>query len=288
MKTVGLLFLVMFAGLAMLLVAAGYKWNGETEATRLRLTKGLQTPALTVDFTELDSLPLPVQRYFKAALTPGQPMIQRVRLEEEGIFLTRPESNRWGRFTATHDIVPMPAGFIWDARIAMGPGITVRVRDSFIEGAGAMFGSVHGMFRVMSMENTPDLAAASLQRYLAEAVWAPTSLLPVYGVQWTPLDSTSARATLTSSSTVAALDFHFNQATGLVDHVYAAARGRAVNGQVVPTPWQGRWREWTTRHGMKVPTSGEVEWLLPEGPQSYWQGRVSAYQVLFAGQTEWQ
>jgi hypothetical protein len=286
MKTVGLLFVVMFAGLAMLMLAAGYRWNGETEATRLRLVKELQTPALTVDLSELDSLPAPVQRYLRAVLQQGQPMIQRVRLAEEGIFLTRPENDGWGRFTAAHDIVPMPAGFLWDARISMGPGITVRVRDSFVNGAGSMFGSVHGMFRVMSMENTPDMAAASLQRYLAEAVWAPTALLPVYGVQWTALDSTSARASLTTASTTAALDFHFDPATGLVSKVFSEARGRAVGGSIVPTPWQGRWTEWSMRNGMKVPSAGEVEWILPEGPQPYWRGRLSSYAVLAVGDKE--
>ena len=283
MKTVGLLFVVMFSGLAMLMLAAGYRWNGETEAARLRLAKGIQTPALTVDLAELDSLPAPVQRYFRTALTQGQPMIQRVRLEEEGIFLTRPENDRWGRFSATHDIVAMPAGFLWDARISMGPGITVRVRDTFVNGTGSMFGSVHGMFRVMSMDGTPEMAVASLQRYLAEAVWIPTALLPVYGVVWTPLDSSSARASLTTESVTAALDFHFDARTGLVSRVFAESRGRAVGGSIVPTPWQGRWTEWSQRNGMRVPTAGEVEWVLPEGPQPYWRGRLSSYAVLSVG-----
>lgn len=285
MKTVGLLFVVMFSGLAMLMFAAGYRWNGETEATRLRLVKGLQTPTLTVDLAELDSLPAPVQRYFRAALQQGQPVIQRVRLEEEGIFLTRPDNDGWGRFSATHDIVAMPAGFLWDARISMGPGITVRVRDSFVNGTGSMFGSVHGMFRVMHMDGTPEMAVASLQRYLAEAVWIPTALLPAYGVVWTPIDSTSARATLSTSSTTAALDFHFDSRTGLVSRVFAESRGRAVGGSIVPTPWQGRWTEWSLRNGMRVPSSGEVEWILPEGPQPYWRGRLSSYAVLSAGDT---
>ncbi|MBC7897530.1 MAG: hypothetical protein H7066_19075 [Cytophagaceae bacterium] len=283
MKTVGLLFVVMFAGLALLLLAAGYRWNGATEATRLLLVQGLQTPASTVDLSALDSLPAPVQRYLREVLKQGQPMIQQVRLTEEGTFLTRPENDGWGRFTATHDIVPVPAGFVWDARISMGPGITVRVRDSFVNGAGSMFGSVHGMFRVMSMENTPEMAEASLQRYLAEAVWVPTSLLPVSGVQWTALDSASARATLTSASTRATLDFHFDPATGLVSRVFAEARGRAVGGSVVPTPWQGRWSEWSMRNGMKIPSAGEVEWLLPEGPQPYYRGRLASYSVLAVG-----
>jgi hypothetical protein len=26
---------------------------------------------------------------------------------------------------------------------------------------------------------------------------------------------------------------------------------------------------------MRIPLGGEVEWLLPEGPQVYWRGRIT-------------
>ena len=35
-----------------------------------------------------------------------------------------------------------------------------------------------------------------------------------------------------------------------------------------------RSRAW--RDGMRVPTRGEVAWLLPEGPKPYWRGEVTA------------
>ena len=53
------------------------------------------------------------------------------------------------------------------------------------------------------------------------------------------------------------------------------SRGRTVNGQVVPTPWQGRFWNYQTRGGMNVPLDGEVAWLLPAGEKPYWRGRIS-------------
>jgi hypothetical protein len=32
--------------------------------------------------------------------------------------------------------------------------------------------------------------------------------------------------------------------------------------------------EYAEHGGMLVPMRGEVEWLLPEGPQVYWKGRI--------------
>ena len=278
MQTVALLFAIMAAALVVFLGAAEVRWRSQSRVVRDQLLRpGGALPAV-VDFTQLDSLPKPVQRYLRAVLRDGQPLIRRVHLTQEGEFLVRPESNGWGSFTAVHDIVPSPAGFIWDARIRMAPGISVRVRDSFVNGQGEMFGSLLAVFQVMKMGGTAEMATASLQRYLAEAVWAPTALLPSAGVSWVALSDSSARASLTVAGTTVSLDFFFG-ADGLVNRVFSEARGRAVDGKTIPTPWQGRWLEYAERAGMRVPVSGEVEWLLAAGPQPYWRGRLESYEV---------
>jgi hypothetical protein len=69
------------------------------------------------------------------------------------------------------------------------------------------------------------------------------------------------------------LRFTFN-AQGLIDSVRAEARGRTVEGRVIPTPWQGRFWEYNERGGMRVPLEAEVAWLLPDGPEPYWRGRI--------------
>ena len=47
--------------------------------------------------------------------------------------------------------------------------------------------------------------------------------------------------------------------------MHAESRGRAEGGEVVPTPWQGRFWNYEERDGMRMPLDGEVAWLLPEG-----------------------
>ena len=47
------------------------------------------------------------------------------------------------------------------------------------------------------------------------------------------------------------------------------ARGRIVDGEVVPKPWQGRFWNYENLGGMWVPLVGEVAWLLPEGAKPY-------------------
>jgi hypothetical protein len=60
---------------------------------------------------------------------------------------------------------------------------------------------------------------------------------------------------------------------GLIETV-SAMRGRTVGKDIVMTPWEGRWSNYQRRHGMLVPTEGEVAWLTAEGRLPYWRGRL--------------
>jgi hypothetical protein len=135
---------------------------------------------------------------------------------------------------------------------------------------------------MVNVEGTPEIAAGALHRYLAEATWYPTALLPSQGVVWTPIDDSSARATLTTGATTVSLVFRFGK-DGLVETVFTPARSRDVDGRFVPTPWQGHFFDYAERGGMLIPLQGEVGWLLPEGPQVYWRGRIVEVSYEVAG-----
>ncbi len=274
MRTALIVFAALATTVAGALLVADQRWRAGTAAVVARLNAGPAggEPA-TFSEAELGPLPGPVARYLRAAIRSGQPVPGRVLIEWEGDFLVRPPDG-WGPFTATQQVATRPGGFVWDARIRMAPGMSVRVRDSFVHGTGSMRAKALGLFTVVAVEGTPEIATAALQRWLAEAVWYPAALLPSQGTQWTPLDATSARATARVAGVTASIDYHFGE-DGLVERVYAAQRGRDVNGRSVPTPWEARLGSWGERGGMRVPLAGEVAWLLPEGRQAYWRGRLA-------------
>src|ERR1043165_9184555 len=82
-----------------------------------------------------------------------------------------PSPDGWRPVAATETFVTQPAGFVWDARIQMAPGLPVRVRDGFVGGHGSMHASMLAVWPLASVENNADVAAGALHRYLAEAVW---------------------------------------------------------------------------------------------------------------------
>ena len=260
------------AGVSSALVYGASRWQGETRKLRARMDAA-RLPARPARYDErnVESLPPPVQRYFRAVLSDGQPMITAARLSQEGQFLLSEQKEKWGPFQATQAVTVHPPAFDWDARIAWAPGVKVYVRDAYAAGTGTLHAAAFGLVQVAGQQGTPELDEGELMRYLAEAAWYPTALLPASGVQWEAIDSSTARATLTDGPTRAALEFRFD-AEGLIASVRSP--GRHKDARTV-LPWQGRFRGYALRSGMRIPLEGEVEWITPAGPLLYWRGRIT-------------
>ncbi|MDM0108508.1 hypothetical protein QTH97_26410 [Variovorax sp. J22R24] len=221
-----------------------------------------------------------MQRYFRAALTEGQPIISALTVDLVGTFNLSPTSERWKPFTSRHRIVTRRPGFLWDAEIVVLPGLAVRVLDAYIGGQGMLRAAVLGLFQVADIHGDGEIARGELFRFFAEAAWYPTALLPSQGVRWDAFDDHSAFATLVDDPLTLTLLFRFNDA-GLIDSFRADARGAMVGREMVMIPWEGRWSDYRTRNGMTVPNVGEVEWLWPEGRRSYFRGTVTSMRFEF-------
>lgn len=50
---------------------------------------------------------------------------------------------------------------------------------------------------------------------------------------------------------------------------------------MIATPWEGVWSKVAERDGMRVPLTGGVVWLTPEGRKPYWRGTITALAYEF-------
>jgi hypothetical protein len=161
------------------------RWAETTHSLTARLEAGRLPPsAPRYDAGELESLPAPVQRYFRAVLTDGQPIITAATVCMAGRFNLSVTGEQWRPFTSRQRVATRRAGFLWDARIAMLPGVGVHVVDSYIGGAGLLKASVLGLVTMADTQGGGEIARGEFMRYFAEAVWYPTALLPSQGVRW--------------------------------------------------------------------------------------------------------
>jgi hypothetical protein len=204
----------------------------------------------------------------------GQPPIRLARLTQSGTLRAGPRSRRWMPFASTQEVAPAAASFEWDARVEVMPFIYLRVRDALHEGRGSGRVELLSMLSLGHERDTPELNAGALQRYLAEAVWYPTALLPSDQLAWSAIDERKALATLTSHGTSVSLEFHFNR-EGEVAAIYAPQRWMKSGRRYVQMPWEGHFFGYWECSGMLIPAAGEVGWHVDGKWQAVWKGRVT-------------
>lgn len=257
-------------------VLARIFWLRRVTARRIdELRRSANTERKTVFTTaDLEGLPAPVRAYFENTLQEGQSYIDTVRLKQNGKLRLGDASSSWRRFTATQHVTVDPPGFFWDASISLAPFVSLCIRDLFRDGNGSAEVSLFGIVPLDRGEPSQELNEAELVRYLAEAVWYPTALLPSEGVQWEPIDDRTAKATIDHGDVSASLTFSFNE-DDEVTRVYTEERYRRVEDGFEPTPWSGYWHNYQRRNGIRIPMEGEVVWHLPDGDLEAWQGQLT-------------
>ncbi len=225
----------------------------------------------------LEQLPDPVRRYLRWALHSTR-QIRVVRMRQVGRLRTDVRSNRWMSFDAHHLVVPPATAFMWDARVAVAPFLHLRVKDGLSEGRGSGQVSVLSAFTIAADSGTPEMNAGSLHRFLAEAVWYPTVLLPGAKLRWTGIDHCSAVATLTDCGVSVSLEFRFAE-TGEVTSVFTPARWGRFQGSYKQVPWEGHFRNYQKRACIMVPAEGEVGWYFENNWRAVWEGQIVTFQI---------
>ncbi len=273
---------LLVAAAACLVAFGRSRWASATQSQMALLEAArVPQPAGRYDARELGGLPAPVQRYFRAVLEDGQRMIAAASFELAGRINMSATGENWKAFTSTQRAVTHRPGFLWNARVAMLPGLAAHVHDSCIAGTGTLHAALLGLFTVAKVQGGGEIARGELMRYFAEMAWYPTALLPSQGVRWEAVDEVSANATLVDGPISLTLLFRFD-AAGLVASVHAEARGSGVGKDMVMLPWDCSVSNYQRRQGMMVPTVGEAAWVRPEGRKPYFIGNLTSMVYEFA------
>lgn len=282
LKWAGMALAALVLAYACLAAIGGWRWSQASGRLVTSLTAATVTRAVAhFHAADIADLPDPVRRYFQLALTDGQPIIRNVELSMRGTFNMSLAAAQWKPFAAVQHVATNRPGFVWDARITMFPGVPVRVTDSYIGGQGKLHPALLGLFPVGDLEGDGEIAKGELMRWFAETVWYPTALLPSQGVIWAAVDATSARATMTDEPLTLTLLFRFG-ADGLIASVHADARSATLDGVAVMLPWECRLSDYQTRDGMRVPLTGEVSYVTPQGERPYFRGTIDTLAYGFA------
>lgn len=102
------------------------------------------------------------------------------------------------------------------------------------------------MIKLLSLITVADASGdkidqGTMVRYLQEIVWFPSTALEDY-IQWEPIDSNAAKATISYREVTASGVFHFNDEGEVTEFV--AERYRDENGQPALRTWSVPLREY--------------------------------------------
>lgn len=218
-------------------------------------------------------VPEPVSRYFRFAFSGPTRMVRRATLMQQGVMRAGSQA-AWSPFSAREDFILSPPGYQWRAVMKIARLIPISILDAYRDGVGISRAAIAGLIPIGGQRGTPEMKAASLLRYLAEAAWVPPALLPQSGVKWSGADTSSAQASLTDKDTTVTLSAEIGP-DGAIRAVYAQ-RYRAIKRGAVLTPWRGLFRDYRLFDGMMVPTEAEVSWELRGKWISVWRGVVTS------------
>jgi hypothetical protein len=263
------------------------RWEKATQSLVHQLEAGgadlSRGRVLNFHASELVGLPIPVQRYFLAVLQEGQKIVRSVTVRHTGTFNVTGlgKHERWMPFTSEQNVVTTRPGFVWNARMEVFPGVNILVHDAYVGGVGTLHPSVMGLIALTHQTGTGDIARGELMRYMMEAAWYPTALLPSQGTQWHAVDAVSADATMVDGDIQLTMRFTFG-VDGLIESARADGRGAMVGGKMVMLPWGGNMSNYQERGGMRVPLTAEAAWLPPGSRKPYWRGTIGAVEYKWA------
>jgi hypothetical protein len=219
---------------------------------------------------DLEGLPEPVSGYLRCMQIVGKEKIRTCRLKQRGLIRTQPNQG-WMPFTAEEYFTVEPPAFLWHAKARFALLPLLHSRDMYTEGKGNMLITFLSMIQVVNAHGK-ELDQGALLRFLGEIVWFPSAFLSNY-IEWEAIDSSRARATITSGEESASALFRFDKEDEIVE--LTAERYLSMNGHYSLDTWSTLLKDYKEINGIRVPTLVEAMWKLESGEFRYFKCRLT-------------
>lgn len=209
------------------------------------------------NYAQLDSLPEPVQRYFKYVLKDGQPYISSVRMTHSGQFKTGFDKD-WINIKGEQYASTEKPGFIWKGTTSM-----FTAYDSYIENEGHLAVSLWNIYNVVNAKGN-NYNQGELLRWLGESVLYPTNFLPSEKLKWFAIDAETSKLTFNYNG----LSLFFIVTFNALGEITQMQTKRYMDENKLET-WVIKVADYKEKYNMIVPTDFEVLWRLEKGDFSY-------------------
>ena len=214
-----------------------------------------------------------LERVRRFAMPEGDVEPRDIRFRQQGEMRLAPDAP-WRPFRAEQWMSGSSIDFRWCARVRLARFAPALVVDSFERGAGALSVTAFSLLPI-ARGRGPQFDRGEAMRALAELPWRPFAFGRLANVAWEAAVEGGLRGTFDDGRTRASVELEADREGRIVGG--SAIRPRAEGKSTVETKWSGSFGDYRSFGRLRVPTSAEVAWLLPEGPFTYWRGRVTAF-----------
>jgi hypothetical protein len=205
-------------------------------------------PSMAADLPEIG------RRYFASAIAPGTPLRRVVELEMEGTFLLGERAFPM----AAEQILAPPHGFVWRARVG-GGALRFSGSDGYRDGDGSW--TRFWLLRLVPLARagaTQDHRRAAAARMAMETIWAPASLLPMYGARWRQVGPDTAEIAFEGLDGIEPIRLTLDAEGRVVEAVTQRWSDANPEGAYRLQPFGGRMLAHARHGGFSIPVEMEI------------------------------
>jgi hypothetical protein len=217
-------------------------------------------------------MPEILQKYFTKVIADSTQRPQFITTVQKADFRTDTNSE-WFPLTATQYYTVDNPNFIWNSKMQTSPLFWVTAIDSYIEGKGNMLIKLNSSITIADSWGI-ELDKSGLFRYISEAVFFPTRLLPSKNLLWNILDSNLAEIKFSDGDISVIMKLYFEK--NIIYKIETFDKYRALDEGYEKSLYTVHFSKYKyVEEGYFVPTYIETEWDLPSGKFKYGKFEIS-------------
>lgn len=261
----------------------GILWLVNSWWARHRVSKAIKTAHAEGDYgqatyyseSQLAGLPAPVVRYFRRVLRDGQRCVRFATVRQESQYKMNPNAD-WIDVEATSTYTTDRISLVWNAMLRDSRYVWRHAQLIYLHATGEGLIKLYGGI-TLSEYCGSEADISLLFRFLSEALWFPTALLPGRHVEWREHGANSAEAIITDDELQASAVFYFNEA-GEVERITTNDKFRDFRGAFHKEGFVMNCRNYRQINNVFIPTEFEFIWQLDSGDFPYATIRVTDVQ----------
>ena len=223
-------------------------------------------------FSQIDNQPVLLKNFFTAVIKDSSKAPNFITLSQSGEMKTEEKSN-WLKVKAREVFTTSTPELLWDGEIGNSKFFWVEIIDSYLKHKGKSLVKINSSLTIGDSKGI-EIDKSNLFKYLSEAVFFPTSLLPNPNLHWHILDTNSAEIKFTDSNTSVVAKFFFNK-NGTINKIETLDKFLSKNSSFKESLftvyfYKYRW----VNNAFFIPTYFEVEWNLEKGKMKFGKFKI--------------